>query len=307
MVVKTINLQAPIKKKICLSLLLVMLAVSSAFAGNYSDTTKKKLLASLGRKKVAVYTVQEANVVFPDILKGNEEEAIPYITNFSTNKRDYLVRMYTKGKDYLPKAAAILQKYHLPTELKVLLVLESAYNANAVSKAGAVGYWQIMDEVAKEYGMNYVAHLSPAERKRLLKAAAKKWHKKTRVTRKKDDRKNFNIATVTAARYLSDRRRNLNDNWLLVVASYNCGIGNVWNAMERSGKTNPDFWDIKQYLPAETRAYVMNFIALNVIFHNYEKFAKNTLSFTPVKIKITDDPEKDIPADMEDHPPVYHD
>ncbi len=71
-----------------------------------------------------------------------------------------------------------------------------------------------------------------------------------------------------------------------MVASYNCGIGNVWNAMSASGVTDPGFWDIKDLLPAETQSYVLNFIALNVIFHNYEKFADNTLSFKPVKIKL---------------------
>ena len=80
--------------------------------------------------------------------------------------------------------------------------------------------------------------------------------------------------------------RNLDNDLLLMVASYNCGVGNVWDAMKKTGKTDPDFWDIKNYLPAETRAYVMNFITLNVIFHNYQKFVTNTLLFTPTKIKV---------------------
>ena len=119
--------------------------------------------------------------------------------------------------------------------------------------------------------------------------------------KQKDDRKNFSISTHTAARYLRDRRRNLGDNWLLVVASYNCGIGNVWNAMKRSGKTNPTFWDIKNHLPAETRAYVMNFITLNVIFHNYEMFAKNKLSFASEKVILPDD----LGNDMTEAPAEY--
>ena len=107
------------------------------------------------------------------------------------------------------------------------------------------------------------------------------------------DRKNFIKSTYVAARYLRDRSRNLNSDWLLIAASYNCGVGNVWNAMERSRKKNPDFWDIKNYLPAETRAYVMNFITLNVIFKNYENFAKNHLYFKQVTI---DDVAKNDPA-----------
>ncbi len=49
--------------------------------------------------------------------------------------------------------------------------------------------------------------------------------------------------------------------------------------MLKTGKINPCFWDIKKYLPAETKSYVMNFIALNVIFSNYDKFISNQLVF----------------------------
>ena len=150
-----------------------------------------------------------------------------------------------------------------------------------MSKAGAVGYWQIMDEVAREYGLKYVPRHAAVK-----KVKGKKVGKKAAPGR--DDRKNFNKSTYAAARYLKDRSRNLNNDLLLMVASYNCGVGNVWDAMKKTGLAEPDFWDIKEYLPAETQAYVMNFITLNVIFHNYEKFANNTLLFTPTKVKIDD-------------------
>lgn len=248
---------------------------------------------------VKEYAAVESNVEFPEILKGNEDAAVDYIEKFSERRRDYLIRMYTKGKKLLPKAAGILKKHNLPEELKVLMILESAYNADAVSKAGAVGYWQFMDAVAKEYGLKYV----PAEKKeetvivkKVIKRRGRKIIIETKEKVKKqdlaksrsrckqvDERKNFNKATIAAARYLKDRRVNLDDNWLLVVASYNCGVGNVWNAMEKCGKDNPTFWDIKKYLPEETKAYVMNFIALNVIYHNYDKFLKNDMIFKTAK------------------------
>jgi len=262
-------------------------------AQSFGDSTKNVLLAVAEKRAEPRFVTKPSNVVFPEILKGNEIETLDYIEQFSKRRRDYLIRMYCKGNQLLPKAATILTKYDLPEELKILLTLESAYNGNAVSKAGAVGYWQIMDEVAREYGMKYIAQLSAAEKKKLEKQNTKK-QLKLRKTKVKltDDRKNFNIATHTAARYLRDRRRNLDDNWLLVVASYNCGIGNVWKAMERSGQLNPTFWDIKNFLPAETRAYVMNFITLNVIFNNYELFLKNKLNFTEEKMMITEQMER---------------
>jgi membrane-bound lytic murein transglycosylase D len=188
------------------------------------------------------------------------------------------------------------------------MILESAYNGNAVSKAGAVGYWQFMDAVAKEYGLKYVPRQTKFETvvvKKIIKRKGRKIiiERKEKVkkniahTKQKgkqvDDRKNFNKATIAAARYLRDRRVNLDDNWLLVVASYNCGVGNVWNAMEKCGKENPTFWDIKKYLPEETKAYVMNFIALNVIYNNYDKFLKNNMIFKDVKTEISGEKAED--------------
>ena len=256
------------------------------------DTCNKIELASIHEKKSREYVVKESNVVFPDILKGNEDEAIDYIQNFSSKRKEYVIRMYKKGRILLPKAAAILKRHNLPQELKVLLPLESAYNPTAKSRAGAVGYWQIMDEVAREYGMK----CAQREIKTVKHFSKHRASKKIKV-RQRDDRMNFNKATITAARYLHARRLNLNDNWLLVVASYNCGVGNVWSAMKRTGKTNPDFWDIKKYLPAETRAYVMNFIAMNVIFSNYDNFIKNNLVFKPVKLKLNN-VDEDFPEEI---------
>lgn len=264
-------------------ILFFTLMLNSAKAGSFPDTSKKQLLAAA--KGNGGYKTLEPNVVFPEVLTGNEKETLAYIEKFSDNRRAYLIRMYNRSKKFFPKATAVLKKHNLPNELKVLLALESAFNGNAVSKAGAVGYWQIMDEVAKEYGLKYVAQQKKEDKKKGEKKTPVAKARVKKAAPPKDDRKNFNKSTYAAARYLKDRSRNLDNNLLLMVASYNCGIGNVWEAMKKSGKTDPGFWDIKAYLPAETQSYVMNFITLNVIFHNYEKFTDNTLLFTPTKVK----------------------
>ncbi|MEP6674606.1 MAG: lytic transglycosylase domain-containing protein [Ferruginibacter sp.] len=230
-----------------------------------------------------------AAVVFPAILSGNENASTDYIEKFSKNRRNYLINTYKRGKSFFTKASAILKKYDLPAELNVLLALESGFNANAVSGAGAVGYWQLMDKTAKEYGLKIfqkpvAEKISRTKKGKKIKGASESFAKIKKM-QAKDDRRNFNKSTCAAAQYLRDRSKNLNNDWLLVVASYNCGIGNVWDAMAQSGKDNPTFWDIKNLLPAETQGYVMNFIALNVIFNNYEKFANNTLAFRPLPNK----------------------
>ena len=246
----------------------------------FSDTsnlktayTNKGTKAALDNNKVAV--------IYPTILSHHKEQTLVYIEKFATNRRAYLLRTFARGKKYFPKITSIFKKFNLPQELKVLIALESGFNANAVSSAGAVGYWQIMDPVAKEYGLKIVENNLPASKNMNEVKSTVKSVKKTVV----DERKNLSKSTYAAAKYLRDRCKNLNNDYLLIVASYNCGVGNVWNAMQRTGKLKPTFWDIKKYLPAETKAYVMNFIALNVIFHNYESFAKNKLSFEDMPVE----------------------
>jgi len=267
-----------------------MCAGQSASAQNRPDTSKKLVLAYLQKKTLSSYIIRKPNVIFPDILKGSEEQVKAYIEEFGNKRRDYVTSMYAKGKNFLAQAEKILKQYDIPTELKVLLALESAYDGNAVSRAGAVGYWQITDDVAGEYGIRYVSRPSAAEKVKLSNLRGTKAHHRT--TKLKDDRKNFTIATQTAARYLRDRGRKLDAKWLMVVASYNCGLGRVFKAIKKSGKSNPDFWDIKKYLPAETNSYVMNFITLNVIFDNYDLFARNKLSFASEKIMLPADIDK---------------
>ena len=264
----------------------VLASFANAFAQNTADTAKQVFFAA-AHTKLSTYIIKQPNVIFPEILKGNEAFATDYIADYSYNKKKYLVTMFAKSKNMLPKAKLILKKYHLPEELSTLIILESECKADAESGAGAVGYWQIMDVVAKEYGLSYVKHLNVAERKKLNRLDAKRaalLFKK--MSLQKDDRKNFSKSTQAAARYLHERRENLNDNWLLIVASYNCGEGKVRRAIKKSGKIAPDFWAIKKFLPLETQNYVMNFIALNVIYQNYDNFIKDNLIFTPLKISL---------------------
>jgi membrane-bound lytic murein transglycosylase D len=53
-------------------------------------------------------------------------------------------------------------------------------------------------------------------------------------------------------------------DWLLVLAAYNSGPGNVNKAIRRSGG-KMTFWEIMPYLPRETRDYVPAFIAVNYV------------------------------------------
>ncbi|MEP6583048.1 MAG: lytic transglycosylase domain-containing protein [Ginsengibacter sp.] len=195
---------------------------------------------------------------YPLCLKEHRQQTKDYVRAYSELKRNYVIDIFNKGKKFFPRAIDILNKYNVPLELRMLPVLESEFTANAVSHAGAVGYWQFMGELAREYGL--------------------------KIGGKYDERKNFSKSTVAAAKYLRDQLEYFNDDVLLTVASYNCGAGRVRLSVKKSGKAGANYWDIKKYLPAETRKFVMNFIALNVIAANYDKFIDRKLNFNEAPV-----------------------
>ncbi|MEO8853231.1 MAG: lytic transglycosylase domain-containing protein [Ginsengibacter sp.] len=211
------------------------------------------------------------SVVYPVSLQEHRDESKNYVKKYSKNERSYIIYMFNRGKKYFPKMADIFEDYDVPQEMRMLPALESNFSANAVSNAGAVGYWQFMGQLAREYGLH--------------------------TGGKSDERKNFVKSTVAAAKYFRDQLDFFNDDLLLTVASFNCGQGGVRSAIKKSNVSNPDFWDIKQYLPNETRIFVMKFIALNVISANYEQFLKGKMNFNTVptvQLALTDTSGSDI-------------
>lgn len=140
---------------------------------------------------------------------------------------------------YFPIIEEVFDREGVPLELKYLAVVESAFRMNATSFAGAVGLWQFILSTAKERGMRVDSYI--------------------------DERRDPYKSSVHAARYLKDLYNIYND-WILAIAAYNSGPGTVNRAIRLSGgKTN--FWEIKQFLPQETRSYVPAFIAVAYVFN----------------------------------------
>jgi membrane-bound lytic murein transglycosylase D len=77
-----------------------------------------------------------------------------------------------------------------------------------------------------------------------------------------DERTDYYKSTHAAARYLTELYKIYND-WLLVIAAYNGGPGNVNAAIRKSKSRN--FWDLQHFLPAESRDHVKKFIATHYV------------------------------------------
>lgn len=133
----------------------------------------------------------------------------------------------------------ILVKRGVPAELVYLAIVESELKNSATSHVGAAGIWQMMPETARSFGLH--------------------------VNGKNDERRQTNRSSIAAAEYLTVLYKQF-DDWLLVVAAYNCGAGNVYKAIKQSGSR--EFWKMQRFLPAESRSHVKHFIATH---YYYEK------------------------------------
>ncbi len=175
-----------------------------------------------------------------------------FINLYANNRRQLTERMLGLGELYFPFFEEQLDRHNIPLELKYLAVIESALNPTARSRMGATGLWQFMFHTGRMYGLEGNSYV--------------------------DDRMDPVRATIAAAEHLGDLYEIYGD-WSLVLAAYNAGPGNVNRAIRRSGGVR-DFWQIRHFLPRETRNYVPAFIAVTYVMEHAE--AHNLYAIPPL-------------------------
>ncbi len=228
-------------KSVSVSAVFLMLAVAgSAFKpetndGDIKKSSKEKTeIDKYGFK--SLFSTNTFDPARPYVTQLNPQ-AIPFVQEYIRRNGENLEKMKIWGRPYFAMYDVIFSHYDLPIELKYLSVIESDLIARAVSVAGAVGPWQIMPDQARSRGL--------------------------KVNSRVDERTNFTKSTHAAAKILRDLYAEFND-WLLVIAAYNCGNGRLRQAIRKSGSDN--FWNLQGYLPLETRNHVKRFIGTHYIF-----------------------------------------
>ena len=167
-----------------------------------------------------------------------------YIDTYVTgNQREGIGRIIGLTKYYFPIYEKVFHDAGIPEEIKYLSIVESQLNPYAVSRVGATGPWQFMGTTARIYGLNMDTYV--------------------------DERRDPIQSSYAAAAYLKDAYQQFGD-WLLAIASYNCGKSNVLRAIEQANGAT-DFWSIQKYLPVETRGYVPAYIAVTYVMNYYKK------------------------------------
>jgi len=164
---------------------------------------------------------------------------------YSSNQ-SYIDRVFKRGERYLYHIVNELEAQQMPLELALLPVVESAFDPFAYSHSHAAGLWQFIPGTGKRFGLE-----------------RNWWY---------DGRRDPVASTAAAIKYLSYLHRYFDGDWLLALAAYNSGEGNVRRAIARNKRLGKptDFWSLK--LPRETQAYVPQLLAVAAVIRTPEKY-----------------------------------
>jgi hypothetical protein len=174
----------------------------------------------------------------PDIYERMDRELL-----VNTYWQSNGLLMFKRAKKYFPIIEPILKENGIPDDFKYLAVIESGLT-NAVSPAGARGFWQIMPATGRENGLE--------------------------VNDNVDERYNLELATKVACKYLKDAKNNLG-SWTLAAAAYNAGNAGISRRLKEQNVS--DYYDL--LLGEETGRYMFRIIALKEILSNPQTYGFN--------------------------------
>ncbi|MGA9777405.1 MAG: lytic transglycosylase domain-containing protein [Verrucomicrobiia bacterium] len=130
------------------------------------------------------------------------------------------------AREYVPELKPVFTAQKAPPELVWVAEVESSFDRQALSPAGAAGLFQLMPDTAKRFGLSL-------------------WPR--------DQRFQPEPSATASAQYLKHLYDHFQD-CRLALAAYNAGEGTVQKLLDRYKTHSYD--DIAQHLPAETQMYV---------------------------------------------------
>jgi membrane-bound lytic murein transglycosylase D len=163
----------------------------------------------------------------------------------------YMDRVATRARPYLHYIVEQVEARGMPMEIALLPVVESAFDPYAYSHGRAAGLWQFIPATGRQYGLKQ-----------------NWWY---------DGRRDVIESTRAALDYLEYLHRFFGGDWLLALAAYNAGEGNVQRAVRRNQAAGrpTDFFSLQ--LPAETRGYAPKLLALRDLVADPDAFGVSVL------------------------------
>jgi len=180
---------------------------------------------------------------------------------FQRGQRDRFLKGLERSGRYIDDIRQILKKYDVPPELAYLPHVESSFNPNARSKAGASGLWQFITSTGRLY---------------------------LQINAAVDERRDPYLSTIAAAKLLRHNYEKL-DSWPLAITAYNHGLRGMKRAIRNTGSKDISLI-IKHHKSRSFRFASKNFyscfIATTEIDPNYKKYFRNVQFHPRLKRKM---------------------
>ena len=160
---------------------------------------------------------------------------------FLEDQGESIILAKRTGRCFAP-AEKQLADAGLPDDLKYMLLVESKCIAAAYSRAKASGPWQFINSTGRRYKLHNERWL--------------------------DERRNLEMSTEAAIKYLRYLRDLQQGDWFLAMASYNAGEDRVRKLIKEQNVN--DYWHM--HGPRETMRYVARIIAAKEIYSQPEKY-----------------------------------
>jgi len=169
-----------------------------------------------------------------DVKEKLEREVL--LNYYSQGSIIYLLKLAHRN---FPLISARLKANGVPDDFKYLCIAESNMQSWALSRSGAVGYWQFLDGTAPGYGLEVNAEV--------------------------DERMHLEKATDAACRYFRQAYAKFG-SWTAAAAAYNCGQGGYNKQVTFQGTSN--YYDLN--LPEETNKYIFRILTFKHLLEEAE-------------------------------------
>jgi membrane-bound lytic murein transglycosylase D len=188
-------------------------------------------------------TINGSNCAIPITMNEDVQREINLLLG---PQRKWFIRAYKRSGKFREDIAKACKNAGLPEELSWLPLIESGFNTRALSRAHALGLWQLIPSTGSRFGLKRDAWI--------------------------DERMDPEKSTQAAITYL----KNLHDmfgDWTTVLAAYNCGEGTVSKTIREQKISYLDnFWDLYKKLPKESACFVPRFLAVLELVRHPEKY-----------------------------------
>jgi hypothetical protein len=189
----------------------------------------------------AVFADEKISLLEPDLRERFDREI-----HVNANWHSNTILMIKRAHRWMPQISEILKKHNIPDDFKYIVAIESNFEENAQSYRDAVGFWQLLEGTAEQYGLE--------------------------VNNEVDERRDPIKSTEAACKYLQDAYDKFG-SWTSVAASYNVGMRGLERRLEEQKVDS--YFDV--LLNDETARYMFRVLAAKAILENPSAFGFNVL------------------------------